>query len=186
MTETMKKPWLTTYELCVTALGSALMAICAWIAIPTAVPFTLQTFAVFLVTGLLGLKCGTLSVLVYLLLGAVGLPVFTGFKGGVSALLGTTGGYLIGFIFTALCIGLFLKYLGRSLPVLLVSMAVGMALCYAFGSAWFLYLYTRSTGPIAITSVLSMCVVPFLLPDVIKILLAALLTQRLRRHLHMP
>ena len=91
MTETVKKPWLTTYELCTTALGAALMAICAWISIPTAVPFTLQTFAVFMVTGLLGLKCGTLSVLVYLLLGAVGLPVFTGFKGGLSALVGTTG-----------------------------------------------------------------------------------------------
>ena len=186
MTETVKRPWLTTYELCVTALGSALMAICAWIAIPTAVPFTLQTFAVFLVTGLLGLKCGTLSVLVYLLLGAVGLPVFTGFKGGIGALLGTTGGYLIGFIFTALCIGLLTKYLGRSLPVLLLSMAAGMVLCYAFGSAWFLFLYTQATGPIALSSVLSMCVIPFLLPDAVKILLAALLTLRLRRHLHMP
>lgn len=104
----------------------ALMAICAWISIPTAVPFTLQTFAVFLVTGLLGLKCGTLSVLVYLLLGAVGLPVFTGFKGGIGALLGTTGGYLVGFVFIALTVGLLTKFLGRSLPVLICSMALGM------------------------------------------------------------
>lgn len=183
MTETVKKPFLTTHELCTTALGAALMAICAWISIPTAVPFTLQTFAVFLVTGLLGLKCGTLSVLVYLLLGAVGLPVFTGFKGGVGALVGTTGGYLVGFIFIALTVGLFTKLFGRKLPVLVGSMALGMAICYAFGSAWFMILYTQTTGPIAIGSVLSMCVVPFLIPDAIKILLAAFLTRRLEGQL---
>lgn len=183
MSTTVKKPWLTTYALCVTALGSALMAICAWISIPTAVPFTLQTFAVFLVTGLLGLKCGTLSVLVYLLLGAVGLPVFTGFKGGIGALLGTTGGYLVGFVFIALTVGLLTKFLGRSLPVLICSMALGMILCYAFGSVWFLYLYTTATGPISTGSVLSMCVFPFLVPDAIKILLAAFLTRRLQGQL---
>lgn len=183
MTETVKKPWLTTYELCTTALGAALMAICAWISIPTAVPFTLQTFAVFFVTGLLGLKCGTMAVLVYLLLGAVGLPVFTGFKGGIGALLGTTGGYLLGFVFIALTVGLVTKYLGRSLPVLIGSMAVGMALCYVFGSLWFFYLYTTATGPIAMGSVLSMCVIPFLLPDAVKIVLAALLTRRLQGRL---
>lgn len=183
MTETMKKPWLTTYELCTTALGAALMAICAWISIPTAVPFTLQTFAVFLVTGLLGLKCGTLSVLVYMLLGAVGLPVFTGFRGGFSALVGTTGGYLLGFIFIALTVGLLTRLFGRGLPVLIGSMALGMAICYAFGSAWFMILYTHATGPIAIGSVLSMCVVPFLIPDAIKILLAAFLTRRLQGQL---
>ena len=81
MADTMKKNrFLSTQELCYTALGAALTAICAWISIPAQVPFTLQTFAVFLVTGLLGLKCGMLSVTVYLLLGAVGLPVFAGFS----------------------------------------------------------------------------------------------------------
>ena len=183
MTTTVKKPWFTTYELCTTALGTALMAVCAWISIPTAIPFTLQTFAVFLVTGLLGLKCGTMSLLAYLLLGAAGLPIFSNFRGGVGVLFGTTGGYLIGFIFTALAIGLLTKYLGRSLPVLIVSMALGAVLYYIFGTVWFLYLYTSTSGPIALTSVLSMCVVPFLIPDAIKLLLAALLTRRLQKHL---
>lgn len=183
MSATVKKPWFSTYELCTAALGTALMAVCAWITIPTAIPFTLQTFAVFLVTGLLGLKCGTASLLAYLLLGAAGLPIFSNFRGGVGVLFGTTGGYLIGFIFTALTIGLMTKYLGRSLPVLIISMALGAVFYYIFGTVWFLYLYTSTSGPIALTSVLSMCVVPFLIPDAIKLLLAALLTRRLQGHL---
>ena len=183
MTTTAKKPLLSTYELCAAALGAALMALCAWISVPAEVPFTLQTFAVFLVTGLLGLKCGTLSVVVYLLLGAVGLPVFAGFKGGVGALMGVTGGYLLGFVFTALAVGLITRFFGRSLPVLIVSMAVGLVLCYAFGSVWFLVLYLRSSGAITLAVVLAKCVIPFLLPDGIKILLAALLTRRLQGHI---
>ena len=83
-------------------LFAALIAVCSQIQIPSAVPFTLQTFAVFLCTGLLGGKRGTISVLVYILLGIEGLPVFAGFKGGIVSLLGLTGGYIIGFVFTAL------------------------------------------------------------------------------------
>ena len=85
---------MRTRDLARAALFAALIAICSWISIPTAVPFTLQTFAVFLALGVLGGKLGTLSVAVYLLLGAVGLPVFAGFQGGLGALLGATGGYL--------------------------------------------------------------------------------------------
>ena len=81
------------------ALFSALTAICSWISIPTLVPFTLQTFAIFLMVGLLGTKRSLLSILIYLLLGAIGLPVFAGFSGGLGMLFGTTGGYLIGFFF---------------------------------------------------------------------------------------
>lgn len=183
MTKTAKNPWLTTYELCAAALGAALMAVCAWISVPATVPFTLQTFAVFLVTGLLGLKGGTLSVAAYLLLGAVGLPVFAGFQGGVGVLLGTTGGYLVGFVFSALTVGLLTKLLGRSIPALIGAMAAGLAVCYAFGSVWFLALYTHTKGAIAMGTVLSTCVVPFLLPDGVKILLAALLTRRLQGHI---
>lgn len=157
------------------------MTICAWISIPLEVSITLQTFAIFLVTGLLGLKCGTLSVVVYLLLGAVGLPVFTGFRGGMGSLVGVTGGYLLGFVFTAIVVGLGIKLLGRSWPVLVGSMVLGLAVCYAFGSVWFLVLYTSATGPIAIGTVLAKCVIPFLIPDAVKILLAALLVKRLER-----
>ena len=91
-----------TTDLVYTALCAALIAVCSWISVPAAVPFTLQTFAVFAALNLLGGKRGTTAVLVYILLGAVGLPVFSGFKGGPGVLLGTTGGYIIGFLFTGL------------------------------------------------------------------------------------
>lgn len=85
------------------ALMAALMAVCAWITIPVGpVPFTMQTFAVFAALGLLGGKRGTLAVVVYLLLGLVGLPVFAGFSSGAAALLGPTGGFLLGFLASAL------------------------------------------------------------------------------------
>ena len=177
------KTLFTVKELCYTALGAALMAICAWISIPAQVPFTLQTFAVFFITGLLGLKCGTASVIVYLLLGAVGLPVFAGFKGGLGSLVGVTGGYLLGFVFSALAVGLITKFFGRSLPVLVLAMVAGLALCYAFGSAWFQVLYIQSKGPITTGAVLSMCVIPYLLPDAIKIALAALLVRQVQGHI---
>lgn len=85
----------STRDLCFCAIGAALIAVCAWISIPADVPFTLQTFAIFAVCGLLGGKRGTVSVLVYLLLGAVGAPVFAGFRGGFASLIGTTGGYIV-------------------------------------------------------------------------------------------
>lgn len=183
MSNPKNKSWLTPYALCATALGSALIALCTWISIPATVPFTLQTFAVFLVAGLLGAKCGTLAVLIYLLLGAVGLPVFSGFQGGPGALLGVTGGYLIGFVFTALTVGLLTDRLGRRFPVLIGSMVLGLALCYTFGSAWFLILYTKTKGAMAMSTVLATCVLPFLLPDGLKLLLAAFLVRRLHGHI---
>ncbi|MBP5250511.1 MAG: biotin transporter BioY, partial [Lachnospiraceae bacterium] len=95
------------------AMMAAIMAVCAWITIPAAVPFTLQTFAVFLAICVLGGKNGTIAVFVYILLGAVGLPVFSGFKGGVGVLLGNTGGYIIGFLFSALVMWLLEGIFGR-------------------------------------------------------------------------
>ena len=91
-----------TYDLAYIAIFAVLIAICSWISIPATVPFTLQTFAVFMAVGLLGGKRGTIAVLTYVLLGAIGVPVFAGFSGGVGALLGNSGGYIVGFIFSAL------------------------------------------------------------------------------------
>ncbi len=169
----------TTRELALIAMGAALIAVCSWIAVPTAIPFTLQTFAVCLVTALFGWKMGLWTVAVYLLLGAVGAPVFSGFKGGLAALLGTTGGYLVGFLFTALVVGISVDRFGRKLPVLIISMALGILLCYTFGTAWFVLVYTRSKGSISVGTALAWCVLPYLLPDAVKIALASFLTGRL-------
>ena len=130
-------------------------------------------------TAVFGLRMGLWTVAVYLLLGAVGAPVFSGFKGGIGALLGTTGGYLLGFVFTALTVGLAVERFDRKLPVLIGSMALGILLCYAFGTAWFVFVYSRGSGPVGVGTALGWCVLPYLLPDAVKIALAALLTRRL-------
>ena len=162
------------------ALGAVLIAVCSWITVPSVVPFTLQTFAVFAVCALLGGKRGLYAVALYMLLGAAGLPVFSGFGAGVGALLGPTGGYILGFAFTALSMwGVEAKF-GEALPARIAGMALGLALCYAFGTAWFMIVYARTNGPIALGAALSMCVFPFILPDIAKMALAILISARLK------
>ena len=177
---TDKSSRLGTKDIAITALFVAVMAVCSWISIPATVPFTLQTFGVFLSVGLLGGKRGSLAVLVYLLLGAVGLPVFSGFTGGIGHLLGPTGGYIIGFIFSALLMWLAERLFGKSVTVLAVSMIAGLIVCYAFGTSWFMSVYTKNTGEIGLMTALGWCVIPYIIPDVAKIVLAVLLTRRLR------
>lgn len=176
------KPGMPVRDMAYIALMAALMAICSWISIPTAVPFTLQTFAVFMAIGLLGGKRGTLAVLVYILLGAVGLPVFAGFAGGVGVLFGSTGGYIVGFLLTGLVMWGAEKLFGESGAVRIVSMLVGLLVCYALGTVWFLAVYTASSGPVGLMTVLGWCVFPFIPFDIGKIVLAYILTARLRRY----
>lgn len=169
---------MKTKDLAATGLMAALMAVCAWISVPTAVPFTLQTFAIFLAVGVLGGKLGSLAVGVYLLLGAVGLPVYSGFRGGLGALAGTTGGYLVGFLLMALVMWLGEQLFGGGTPVFLLSGVAGLAVCYGFGTAWYLLLYTASAGPVSLWAVLGSCVFPFLIPDGVKLVLACLVSRR--------
>lgn len=170
---------LTTRQLAEIAMGTALIAVCSWISVPAAVPFTLQTFAVCLVSAVFGFRMGLWTVVCYILLGAAGVPVFSGFKGGLGALFGTTGGYIVGFLFTAAAVGLAVERSGRKLPVLVVSMVLGILLCYAFGTAWFMLVYAKNSGPIGLGTALGWCVIPYLIPDGLKIALAAFLTGRL-------
>ena len=159
----------------------ALLSICAWISIPFGpIAITLQTFAVCLCLGLLGGKLGTLTILVYLLLGAVGLPVFSGFQGGASALMGATGGYLFGFLFSGLLYWLISSF-GKTPAIQLAAMGAAVGLCYVVGSAWFCLVYLPGAG---LEGVLLSCVLPFLLPDAIKVALAWFLTQRLSRFVY--
>lgn len=173
---------LSTKEIAYAALGTALISVCSWLSInlsPTLVPFTMQTFAVCLVTAVFGLKLGLWTVGCYIVLGALGTPVFAGFKGGFAALLGTTGGYIAGFMFTALIVGTAVEKFGRRIPVLVISMVLGILACYAFGTVWFIEVYARNSGPIGIGTALAWCVVPYLIPDALKVSLAAFLTGRL-------
>ncbi|MBQ1691057.1 MAG: biotin transporter BioY [Firmicutes bacterium] len=175
---------LNTGDLALVALFAAVMAVCSWITVPAAVPFTLQTMGVFLAVGLLGGKRGTISVLVYLFLGAIGLPVFSGFAGGLGYMMGATGGYIIGFLFSALIMWFMEKVFGRDMKILILSMVLGLILCYAFGTAWFMTVYSGSNGPIDLATALGWCVFPFIIPDAIKIAVACLLIRRLRPAIH--
>ena len=168
-----------TKDLCYMALMAVLIAVCSWISIQTVVPFTLQTFAVFCALELLGGARGTIAVAVYLLLGAVGVPVFAGFTGGLGILLGSTGGYLLGFLLTGLVYWLF-ERLGRSLWLRVAALLLGLALCYAFGTLWFIEVYSRANGPLSVMTALSWCVLPFLVPDGLKLALALLLSARVK------
>lgn len=154
------------------SLFAALIAVCAWIAIPIPpVSFTLQTLGVFLALGILGGKWGCASILLYLLMGLVGLPVFSGFRGGAAALLDVTGGFLWGFLAAGLSYWL-LERLGN-LPAMITAMLV----CYGCGCWWF----TVYTGSIGWSGALMACVVPYLIPDAVKLWMAFSLSQRIRK-----
>ncbi len=172
-----------TYDMAYIGIFAVVIAVCSWISIPAAVPFTLQTFVVFLAVILLGGKRGTLAVLVYILLGAMGIPVFAGFRGGISVLFNNTGGYIVGFLCSTLIMWAAESLLGGKLWVQAVSMILGLAACYVVGTAWFMLVYIRNTGAVGVMTVLGWCVIPFLIPDMVKIMLALMLGNVLRKPL---
>lgn len=165
-----------TIDLVYIGLFAALIAVCAWIAIPLTVSVTLQTLGVCLAGGLLGCRRATLATVIYVLLGIIGLPVFTGFGSGISAVSGPTGGYIIGFIFTAFIAGIGADRAGAKIWKNIVFMALGVIVCYVFGTIWFVIAYK-----VSFSSALATCVFPFLIPDAVKVVLAAVLTNRLKR-----
>lgn len=155
------------------ALAAAVMAVCAWITIPGPVPFTLQTMGLYLTLMLLGGRLGTLAVAGYLALGAMGLPVFSGFQGGFGVLLGPTGGYLAGFL---VCAGIYWLLSVRGIHPA-AALVAGTAGCYCFGTAWYFLLYD---GGKTIWAIAGMCVAPFVIPDGLKLVLAWRIGKRLR------
>ena len=175
-----------TLDLAYIALFAVLMAVCAWITVPLPKPlvqFTMQTFAMFTALLVLGGRRGLYVMVVYLLLGAVGMPVFSGFRGGMGVLLDTTGGYIIGFAASALLYWLVTAKWGDSLPVAVIACVLGLAVCYAFGTAWFLVVYARNSGPIGLATALGWCVFPYIIPDLAKLALAAILSRRIKQFL---
>lgn len=179
-----KKNHLTPRRITRISLFAGLMAVSAWIALPIfpAVPITLQVLALYSALLLLGGQDGTLSLLLYLSLGALGLPVFSGFRGGVGVLLGATGGYLLGFCFSALLFWLLTKRTAPRSSLLLPAALLSLPVSYAFGTLWYYLAYLGADSPISLLGVCATCVLPFLLPDLVKILLAYALATRLWRH----
>lgn len=166
---------LRVKHLVMCALFAALTAVCSQIQIPLPmVPINLALFAVHLCGALLGPVYGLISMVVYMLLGAIGVPVFAGFMGGIATLMGKTGGYVLGYCLCALIVGLWSKHVGRSFLPLCVGMVIGLVACYVFGTIWFMVVTGLDLG-----ASLGYCVLPFLPGDAVKIILAALLSQRL-------
>ncbi len=171
-----------TRDMVYTAFFAVLIAVGSWISIPMTVPFTLQTFAVFVTLGILGGRRGTMAVLLYILLGAVGIPVFSGFTGGVGILLGNTGGYIAGFLLTGFIFWGMQRMFGRSLGVQVISMLLGLISCYFFGTIWFLLVYMRNGSTVSVVTVLGWCVIPFIVPDLVKMGLALTVARRVSRY----
>ena len=164
------------------ALMTALVCICSWVCIPIgSITVTMQSFAVFMALGLLGGQWGTVSVAVYLLLGAVGAPVFSFFRGGIGVLLGATGGYLTGFLFCGLFYWLTEALLGSE-KLRFWAVIPGIFLCYLFGTLWYSYGYL-SGNQISLWLVIGRCVLPYLLPDGLKLVLAWSLARRLKPYI---
>ena len=158
------------------SLFAALLAICAWSCIPVSdIGHTMQTFGIFLALQLLGGKWGSVSIGIYLLLGAVGLPVFSGFRGGMGHLVGVTGGFLWGF----LAAGLVYRALEKTGTI--PAMIAGLLVNYLCGCLWF---YGYTGGGIGL--ILLRCVVPFLIPDGLKLWLAYSLARRLNKVIKIP
>ena len=163
---------MKTRNMVLSALFAALLAICAWISLPLGpINFTLQTFGIFLALLILGGKWGSVSILIYIALGAMGLPVFSGFQGGISAITGPTGGCIIGFMLTALLYWLAEAALGQRLYVKIPVLILGLAICYLCGWLWY-----SQFSPM---NFFVWCI-PYILPDAGKLALAFLLSRRLK------
>lgn len=165
-----------TLTITMCALFTALTAVCSQIQIPLPqIPINLALFAVFMAGAVLGGGYGALSMAAFVLLGAVGVPVFAGFKGGFAAVTGATGGYIIGYVVCAWLTGFIIRHTNDKIYMMIIAMIIGLAACYILGTAWFM---TISGNSLKVS--LSYCVLPFLPGDAVKITLAAFMANRVR------
>ena len=162
-------------ELCEIAVFVALLAVSAWISIPVgAVPITLQTLVVALAGLILGAERGMLAVFFYLAMGFCGIPVFAGFKSGVAMLVMPTGGFLFGLPMFAFLVGMGGKFKSKAMKISLS--ALGLFLCYLFGLIWF-----ERTSGIGVWQAVLACIVPFILPDIIKLVTAYIIAEKIKK-----
>ena len=174
-------PIFTVKEIAITAVMTAIICILGpWaLNIPVSpVPISLCSMGVYFVLSVLGLKLGTISVALYVLLGAVGLPVFSNFGAGIGKLLGPTGGYIIGYLFLALICGFFIQKFPEKLLLHVVGFVLGTLVLYAFGTAW-LKFQTKMTFPAALMA----GVIPYIPGDIVKLIIAMAIGTPLKKRL---
>lgn len=169
----------STYQYVLAAFGAAIIAVLAQVTIPLPlIPITGQTLAVGIVVTILGTRLGTLSVLLYMLLGAVGLPVFSGMSGGLAILVGPTGGYIVGFLATAIIMGLYLDKFGITLVQAVIANIIGMCVTLTFGTVWL-----KIVADYTWTAAFMGGVAPFIVVGIVKAVLAAWIGVIVRRRL---
>lgn len=174
------KSKINTKDLTQIALMAAITCILGPLSIPIGpVPISLTNLAIYFSLYILGTKKGTISYVIYMLIGLVGLPVFSGMQGGPQKLLGPTGGYIIGFIFMALLSGFFIEKWPDKYYLHFIGMILGTAICYAFGTVWFVFMMEGYT----IMGALAVCVFPFIIGDLVKIILAMLIGPQIKKRL---
>ncbi len=175
----MKMRKLSTKEIALIGLMAAIMCLAAPFSVPIGpVPISLATLVIYFSIYLLGAFCGTISCLIYLLLGLVGLPVFSGFTGGPEKLLGPTGGYLIGYLLMALIGGIFLDRYRKNILLQFLGLVLGTAACYILGTAWL-----AQQASLDLRAALWAGVIPFLPGDLMKILAAMVAAPQIRRQI---
>ncbi len=168
-------------DIALIGMFTAIITICSWISIPFTVPITMQTFGIFLTIGLLGIKKSLLSLTIYVFLGIIGLPVFANFNSGITTLAGPTGGYMLGFFLIIIITGALLKKEYKSNASIFFSMFISQLSCYIFGTLWFSLVYLPEPKTASLTTILVSCVFPFIIPDIVKILVAITVMKRLKR-----
>ena len=174
-----RKSTSKAYSMTSIALMAAVICVVGPFTLPIGpVPITLAPLAILLSVYILGTKKGTIALLIYLLIGAVGVPVFSGFTGGIGELAGPTGGYLIGYIFFALIAGWFIHRFYDKVVIQFLGMVLALAVLYAFGTAWLAYSAGMTFG-----AALAVGVLPFIVFDLIKIVIAIVLGRAVRNRL---
>lgn len=179
MEKKLEKSQFDIGQIAVIGVMTAVMCVLAPFSLPIGpVPISLTNFAIYIAIYVLGTKRATISYLIYLLIGFVGVPVFSGFTSGPEKLLGPTGGYLIGFLPMLIIAGICIDRFTRKSYLCVLGMVVGTAVCYAFGTGWLAY-----SASMTFKAALFAGVIPFIVGDLIKIIVSAIVGPQLRKQL---
>ena len=170
----------STHKLVTAAVFTGIIILCSWLAVPAPIPFTLQALGIYVCCGVLGGKLATLSTAMYIVLGAVGLPVLSGFQGGLGAIFGITGGFIMGFLLIPISV-----WIAEKTPLkkhsLILGGAVGTILCNIAGMFWYSLVYTK--GTVGLAAAFLTCVLPYIIPDAAKLWVAWLISLRIKKAL---
>ena len=175
----MKDKKLTTYQMAVTAVMAAMLCVLGPLTVPIgAIPISLANFVICLAAWLLGPRFGTLSVAIYLAIGLIGVPVFSGYGAGIAKVAGPTGGYLVGYLLLAFIGGMFIEKSKGNAVISAIGLVLGDAACYVLGTAWFVFQMQCE-----LSYALAVCVYPFIALDLAKIVVSCIIGALLRKRL---